>query len=315
MNQALHPRAGGKVRSFRLSLRRKAKHRLQPLQEDAPPPKFGAGTARVALAYLAAALFVAILFVPRVFAAEEAALAFQLAFWVILALTLYRSVGSVLLIVTLAYLLWREPRGLLERDGVQVAMLSGLSLALTLLLSRFRTHMDLLELNGIPGIRTLWQRAWPALSGTQAGPYGGDSTRRNPLDEATRRGGRGTDSSCEIDEPSSWWIELAWIPLSLAASLILAWLVLSLVPLDLSSKRVLGLIPTGLRTIQLAFLVSITFWVVQVFVRELAWRQATPAQARLYLRGVTVAWMHRDIAWLVRGRRKLQKRSAKIRSR
>ncbi|MEZ6061431.1 MAG: hypothetical protein R3C19_13890 [Planctomycetaceae bacterium] len=200
----------------------------------------------------------------------------KLLFLAMVVLTLKNGISGVLLFLMLVDLFFREPQRL---RGADLGAVYDASLAMLLLLStaRFRT---VARSTGLPGLRSL-------LKAYFAG-------RHSP--------GRST-STVSLDAAFACGTKAVVCVLS-------AWMFLSLIPSDTDAMATFRLRPNLLRAIIVALILTAVWLIGSITLNHLAWRTLSPAQARIYLRGVFLHWNHRDLRMIVLRKLKHRRRSA-----
>ncbi|MDG1893930.1 MAG: hypothetical protein P8J37_03380 [Fuerstiella sp.] len=104
--------------------------------------------------------------------------------------------------------------------------------------------------------------------------------------------------------------------LLLIACAVLALDLMSLVPPDrtitgLNTIREFRLRPSGYRVIMSGLLLFSAFILGWLVINEVVWRRLSPSQAGIYLRSVSVKWLHRDLRMLTKRRLKMRRRTAR----
>lgn len=245
--------------------------------------------AQSALLVSLAVLFgVGLIFLVAIDAGPMVNLALKLIFLAILTLTLKRWTGALVLALLQANLFMLEEPGIAGLNPTASVIWVGVSLMLMACISQFRTLQDFephSALRLFPRLRRL-QR--PPRS--QLGRLSAESSRRSL---------------------AKWPRTL----LQLTGCALLAALLMWLVPMHprngpVNTVREYRLIPTGYRTIMMGVLLFLIYLPTWLVTNEVRWRSHSVAQSGVYLRGVFLKWIHRDLRMVVRRTVRLRRRKA-----
>lgn len=238
--------------------------------------------------YFAVLLLAALLLMPLLFNGLMFESQLKLGFLLLVALVWWRINSIVFLLTIQVVLLVVEPAstGFNFMGHLLIPLLTVLLVAS---IDRFRLCRRWVKKR--PAEKKIWRRLLPRLPQLNA-----DGSREFP----------------GLDPRLGWPLARLGL-IGLIATLIAA-IVLLIVPLNERANRVVGLLPNELRMIVLCFVLLVTYLVASVVIGIWIWRKLTPAQSRVYLRGVVANWLEMDIRSVVRRREKLVRKQAKKRN-
>lgn len=251
------------------------------------PPGLPSQTRWTLTIYTLAALATTWLLAVLLFSGDVYQTSLTLALVLIVAVAIWRGGGLVILASVQIYLMLREPPQVLATSVTLTGLVAFLVIILLALVYRLKTLLESHQMTSISSwIRQV--RAQPTVAADQ------------PAATATQ---------------TEFSTSLAWQMLGTAAgvtlSILVGLLVFSYVPRDNQALRDVGLQPTGLRVIQIAFVITATYFIVQFFVEQWTWRRMGPPQAQIFLRSSLVGWLMRDFRGISRGTMRAHRRQAK----
>lgn len=219
-------------------------------------------------------------------AGEVVNLALKLLLIAVLALTLKRWTGAIVLALLQVSLFFLEDPQVVRHDVTTTLIWVVSGLALVASISRYRTLQEFEQESAV--------RLLPKLLQLRA-------SVRNPI---RRRAAEAARRS---------FMQIPRSVLQLAGCLFIATVLLWLVPLHrgssvINTAREYGIIPTGYRTIMMGVLLFLLYLPIWLVINEVTWRRHTPAQSRLFLRTALIKWMHRDLRMVVRRSLRLRRR-------